>query len=183
MNHKLAFAIFNVVGFQIVWFACVAGAGRGLLWPGLLACALFAGIVLAWGGKRREDLRALACLLPLGIAIDSIFAASGWLAYALPWPWVHAAPIWIAALWVGFILTLNHSLSFLRGKPFLALLFGLLGGPAAYAASANVFGAVEFGVEPMLALAAVALCWALVTPLAFVLIRVTAPPPSKAIPA
>ena len=39
-----------------------------------------------------------------------------------------------------------------------ALMFGLLGGPAAYAASANVFGAVEFGVEPTLALAARALC-------------------------
>jgi len=178
-SRKLALTLLNIVGFQTVWFACVAGAGRGLLWPGLLACAVFAAIVLTLGGKRREDLRALALILPIGIAIDSAFAASGWLAYALPWPWVHAAPVWIVALWIGFILTINHSLDFLRGRPWLAALFGLIGGPVAYAASANVLGAVSFGVAPMLALSAVALAWALVLPLAHALIRT---PASKSVP-
>lgn len=171
MNRALAFSIFNVIGFQTVWFASVAGAGSGQLWSGPLACLLFVLVVLGFGGKRREDLHALAWVLPLGIAVDSVFAASGWLVYALPWPSALLAPIWIIALWVGFILTLNHSLAFLRARPWWASLFGLIGGPLAYAASDSVFGAVEFGVAPMLALAAVGLAWALVLPAAFALTR------------
>ena len=104
----------NVVGFQAVWLASVAGAGAGLPWAGPLAAAVFAAAMLAWGGRARDDLRLLAVALPLGIALDSAFAASGWLVYAEAWPWSGVAPAWIASLWVGFALTLNHSMARLR---------------------------------------------------------------------
>jgi hypothetical protein len=166
--------VFNVAGFQAVWFSCVAGAGHGLLWPGLVATVVFAAMMLRFGGHCRQDLRALILLLPLGIAIDSALAYSGWLVYELPLPWSWLAPAWIVALWVGFILSLNHSLSFLRHRPWLAALFGALGGPAAYAASANVLGAVAFGVPSLQALLAVGLAWAVFMPLAFSLLGRTA---------
>lgn len=179
MKPGFAFTAFNVVGFQAVWFCCVAGAGRGLLWPGLLAAAIFAVLVLAFGGRRRDDLRTLAWVLPLGIALDSAFSASGWLVYVLPLPWVQVAPAWIVALWLGFSLTLNHSLAFLRDHPGWSALFGLVGGPLAYVASANVFAAVSFGASPTQVLCGLALAWALFLPLVFSLIR-TAPPTTAA---
>lgn len=183
MANSLALTALNVVGFQSVWLCCVAGAGRGLLWPGLLAAALFAALTLAFGGQRNRDLRALLLLLPLGIAVDSAFAASGWLAYALPVPSTQLAPVWIVALWVGFILTLNHSLAFLRDRPWLAALFGLVGGPLAYSASARVFDAVGFGAPTTHVLLAVGLAWALFMPMSFVLLKRYDPARPQANPA
>lgn len=159
----------NVIGFQIVWLASVAGAGSGRPWAGPLAAAAFAVAMLVWGGKAREDLRLLAIALPLGLALDSAFAASGWLVYAEAWPWQGLAPAWIASLWVGFALTLNHSMARLRQLPWAAAALGLVGGPLAYWTAAGAFDAVSFGVRPILAMAALAVGWAGVLPLLFAL--------------
>lgn len=154
----------NVIGYQLVWFACVAGAGRGMAWLGPVAALLFAAATLAWGGKRKADLRTLALALPLGFAIDSAFAASGWLVYAQAWPWQAAAPVWIWALWAGFAMTLNHSLAFLGDRPCSSILLGLLGGPLAYWAAADAFGALAFGAPVVWVMTALALAWAALLP-------------------
>jgi hypothetical protein len=159
----------NVIGFQLVWLASIGGAGAGLAWAGPAAAAVFVAAMLAVGGRRRDDLRMLAIALPLGLAMDSGFAASGWLVYAEPGPWPALAPVWIASLWAGFALTLNHSMAFLRGRPAAAALFGLLGGPLAYWSAAEAFSAVAFGVPAAWALAALAIGWAAVLPLLFAL--------------
>jgi hypothetical protein len=166
----------NILGYQAVWFAAVAGAGRGLAWAGPLAALVFAAATLALGGKRSADLRSLALALPVGIALDSAFAASGWLQYAQPWPWSWAAPAWIWALWVGFALTFNHSLGFLGRSPGLATLLGLVGGPLSYWVAASGFDAVAFGAPPVQVLVALGLAWALALPaLLAVNRRLTAP--------
>ncbi len=161
----------NVVGFQGVWLASIAGAGAGYAWTGPLAAALFTAATLAFGGKARADLRLLAIALPLGWLLDSAFAASGWLLYAQPWPWAWAAPVWIWALWVGFAMTLNHSMAFLAGKPWLAAAFGALGGPLAYWTAAGAFDAVSFGRPVPWVLLALAAGWAVLLPLLFALDR------------
>lgn len=155
----------NAAGFQLVWLCCVGGAGSGHGWLGPIAAILFALAVLALGGKARSDLRMLAVVLPLGFVFDSAFAAAGWLQYAQPWPWVSVAPAWILALWAGFALTLNHSMAWLRRRPWLAASFGFVGGPLAYASAARVFEAIEFAAAAGLVLAALALGWALLLPL------------------
>lgn len=160
---------FNVVGFQLVWLACVAGAGSGLPWAGPVAAILFALVMLRFGGKARDDLRLLALALPLGFVLDSALAYSGWLHYAQAWPWLKAAPVWIWALWSGFALTLNHSLAFLRERPWLAAGFGLIGGPMAYWAAAGAFDAVDFGAPVPWVIAALGLGWALILPMLFAL--------------
>ena len=157
----------NVVGFQAVWLASVAGAGAGLAWAGPLAALIFAAAMLAWGGRARDDLRLLAVALPLGLALDSAFAASGWLVYAEPWPWAGVAPVWIASLWVGFALTLNHSMARLRQWPWAAAALGLVGGPLAYWTAARAFEAVTFGAPVASVMVALALGWAAVLPLLF----------------
>lgn len=170
MNAMLL-AAGNVVGFQLVWLASIGGASAGEPWAGPLAALLFVAAMLAWGGKRREDLRLLAIALPLGIALDTAFAASGWLVYAEPWPWHSVAPVWIWSLWAGFALTLNHSMGFLANRPWTAALFGLVGGPLAYWTAAGAFEAVSFGAPVGWTLGALAVGWALVMPLLFALHR------------
>ncbi|MBP8081509.1 MAG: DUF2878 domain-containing protein [Arenimonas sp.] len=165
----------NVVGYQLVWMACIAGAGRGMAWLGPVAAMSFVVATLAFGGKRDADLRALALAVPLGVAMDSLFAASGWLNYAQAWPWPQLAPVWIWALWAAFAMTLNHSLAFLEDRPWLAALLGLVCGPLAYSAAAGTFNAVDFGVPLPWIMVALALAWALLLPLLMSLNKRLAP--------
>lgn len=166
----------NLLGYQAVWFAAVAGAGRGLPWVGPVAALAFTAVTLALGGQRAADLRSLALALPIGFLLDSAFAASGWLQYAQAWPWAGAAPVWIWALWVGFALTFNHSLRYLGTRPGLAALLGLLGGPLSYWMAASSFDAVEFGVAPGRVMIALGLAWAATLPALLVVNRRLVPP-------
>ncbi|HEU0152797.1 MAG TPA: DUF2878 domain-containing protein [Arenimonas sp.] len=181
MNRALATAA-NVVGYQAVWLASIAGAGAGHVWAGPLAALAFVAATLAFGGRRGRDLRLLAVALPLGIALDTAFAASGWLRYAEPWPWTWAAPVWIWSLWAGFAMTLNHSMAFLRERPLAACLLGLVGGPLAYWTAAGAFDAVSFGAPVAAVMGALALGWAVVLPALFALdTRLWAKAPEKAL--
>ena len=161
----------NVVGFQLVWLASIGGAGAGHAWAGPAAAAVFVAATLAFGGRRRDDLRMLMIALPLGFVLDSAFAASGWLQYAQAWPWPALAPVWIWSLWAGFALTLNHSMAFLQDRPAAAAVFGLFGGPFAYWTAASAFDAVQFAAPTAWVLAALALGWAVMLPLLFALDR------------
>lgn len=159
----------NVVGYQLVWIACVGGAGLGFTWSGPIAASAFVILTLTLGGRRDADWRALAVVVPLGFATDSLFAASGLLSYSPAWPGPALAPLWIGSLWAAFAMTLNHSLAFLGDRLWLGSLLGLLGGPLAYWTASGTFEAVDFGVAPALALSALALAWAALLPLLMLL--------------
>ncbi len=154
----------NIIGYQLMWLAAVWGAGHGLWWPGVAAAAVF----VTWGLARRgarTDLVLMAFVVPIGCAMDSLLAASGLVAYGAPVPSVHLAPLWIAAIWCSFALTLRHTFRFLFGRPLLAALFGALGAPLAYLGAARGWSAIAFGHGPWPALAALAALWALAMPL------------------
>lgn len=150
----------NLIGYQLVWFGVVIFAARGQ--PGL-SVALASGFVLAqWVLSRQQasDARLLVCAVACGLVLDGLLAGTGLLRYASPVPGV-PAPIWILALWAAFALTLNHSMTFLRGRPTVAALFGAVGGPLAYLGAARGFDAVIFPSPTWPALVALALGWAL----------------------
>lgn len=161
----------NVIGFQAVWLACVAGAGHGDPWLGPALALIFALATLRFGDRAGADLRVLMISLPLGFALDSSLSWRGWLVYTQPWPWHYVAPVWIWGLWLGFAMTLNHSLAFLRDRPWLAALFGLFGGPMAYWSAAGAFDAIEFGAPVGWVMIAIALAWAIVLPALFAIDR------------
>lgn len=156
--------IVNVLGFQCVWLASVAGAAKGWWWAGPLALLVFAGGQLALSAHRRDDVRLLLIAAPLGFAVDSLWVQLGWMVFDQPVPWAGFAPVWIVAMWLGFALTLNHSLASLKARPLVAALLGLVGGPLAYWVAATTWGAVVIspGWAPYLGLA---LAWAVLTPL------------------
>jgi uncharacterized protein DUF2878 len=155
----------NLVLYQATWLTCVAGAGHGLWWPGLIVLALFAVLQLGPGPWRRADACLLAGVSLLGFVIDSTFAQIGLMQFEAPVPWPGLAPAWMVVLWSSFALTLNHSLAFLQTRPVLAALLGGIGAPMAYWAASSGWHALSFprGVPSMLA--ATALAWALLMPL------------------
>jgi hypothetical protein len=106
--------------------------------------------------------------MALGLLVDSLLLATGWLSYPaglwLSGPWqFNLAPYWIVALWALFATTLNVSMGWLRGRPLLAVLMGAVGGPLSYLAGEEL-GGIEL-TEPVAALSALAVAWAVAMPL------------------
>ena len=154
----------NAVGFQLVWVAAVGGAARGLWWAGPAALLIFAALQLGFSRWRRADAALMLLAGVVGFAIDSLWIQLDWIEFSSPLPWTGAAPIWIVAMWVGFALTLNHSLSTLKNYPLIAVIFGLIGGPLAYWIAGSVWGAAV--IEPTLwPYVGLAISWGVLTPL------------------
>ena len=161
MNAKLV----NLVGFQLVWCLSVGGAARGAGWAGPLALVLFAGWTLARStnaASRRADIELMLACAVLGLAVDSLWLQLGWIVFASPGPWPLLAPAWIVAMWIGFGLTLNHSLSAMQRHPLAALLFGAIGGPFAYWIATDAWAATT--IDTPVAYVGLGVAWALLTP-------------------
>lgn len=152
-------SVFNVVGFQITWLACVWGAGEGSWIIGLCAAVAFSGLSFWLSRNRRQDLLTLCIALPIGFLMDSLLAQSGFLRFASPLPSADWAPYWIMALWLGFTMTLNHSLSIVYRNPMYSFLFGFLGGPIAYSIASYRFDAMQIQTDILSGLLAIAVVW------------------------
>ncbi|UGB38456.1 DUF2878 domain-containing protein [Frateuria soli] len=153
----------TLAAYELAWLAAVAGAGRGHAWPGLLAVALFAAWRLATSRTRLVDLRLAAVALALGLALEATWTGAGLLRYAAPWP-VATAPAWLLALWVAFALTIVPLFGYLHARPWLAAMLGAIGGPLAYLGAARGWRALAIAAPAWHPLLALALGWAVATP-------------------
>jgi hypothetical protein len=153
----------NVVLFQLGWFACVLGAARDWAREGIALALAIVAFHIARAARPRRELLLVAVAAAAGALADSLLAASGWLRYEGAAPLHGTAPYWIVALWALFAVTLNVSMRSLRGRPLAGALLGLVGGPLAYLGGEKL-GAVAL-LQPVPALIALALVWALATPL------------------
>jgi hypothetical protein len=153
----------NFLSLQAGWFACVLGAAHGREWIGpAVALGLFA-LHLSRHPAPRAELRLALVVTPLGWIVDSAQRAAGWIDYAGWLPLGVLAPLWIASLWTLFATTFGSSLAWLVGRPWLALVFGALGGPLSYL-GAERLGAVVLGADRGTSLAGLALTWGLAMP-------------------
>ncbi len=155
----------NLVLYHVVWFAAVDGAARGHWWWGPLSVVLFAAWQLPQSSQWRADLWLMLARrwwvsdsTPCGVQF-------GFMRYASPQPWPAVAPAWIVALWIGFALTLNHSLYPLKTRPLWSAVLGLTGGPLAYFLAQRDDYAVRIASPPWIALGVLAVAWGIVTPL------------------
>lgn len=161
--------LINFLVFQIGWFACVLGGANGLPWVGTgIALA-----IVAWHLTRAvrpgQELLLVACAAVIGMVFDSLLVSLGWLAYPSGTLIAGTAPHWIVALWMLFAITLNLSLSWLKRRLPVAILFGAIGGPLAYLGGAKL-GALTF-LAPTPGLITLAVGWALFTPFLVILSR------------
>ena len=153
----------NIVVFQVGWFATVLGAANGLPWIGPAAALAAVALHLRFAARPGVELRLVLTALGLGLVADSLLLATGWISYPNGLWLPGVAPYWIAALWVLFSCTLNVSMRWLKGRYWLAALFGAVGGPMSYLAGARL-GAMTF-VDSTLALTALAVGWGLMMPI------------------
>ncbi|MEP6897479.1 MAG: DUF2878 domain-containing protein [Rhodanobacter sp.] len=154
----------SLVGYQLVWFSAVIGAGHGHVWPGVLGWLLYASVQLALSRQPKADLALMATAILMGFMLDGVMARSGWGNYAAAWPSPTMAPAWILALWATFALTFTQSLAVLQTRPRIAALLGLIGGPLAYLSASRGWHAVTLAEPTWRGLAWLAAGWALATP-------------------
>jgi len=154
----------TLVAYEMVWFVAVIGAGHGLGWPGVLAAALFVAWRLAVSKRRGVELRLATVGLVVGLLLEAAWTGGRLVHYAAPWP-VPAAPAWLIALWVTFALTIVPLFGYLHTRPWLAALFGAVGGPLAYLGAARGWHAVAMATPAWHTLLALAAGWAIALPL------------------
>jgi hypothetical protein len=162
MSDRMTLAS-NVLLFQAGWFACVLGAAHGMPWVGVVAAAAIVGWHVLRAPRPRRELALIALSAAVGALFETLLMREGWVRFDTGVLVDGAAPYWMVALWALFATTLNVSLRALRTRLGLAALLGAVGGPAAYYAGARL-GAIEFSTLGA-ALAAIAVGWALLTPL------------------
>lgn len=156
--------VFNFIAFQAVWMAAVVGAANGIGWIGPACLLAWLPIHFHLSDCRYQDFMLAAVAVAFGTLIDTMYQYWGLLRYESASLMQPMAPLWISTLWVAYVLTLNHSLNWLRGRAALAFAFGAFGGPMAYWAGLRI-GALEFVASPALALLVIGCVWALTTPL------------------
>ncbi len=150
----------NFAAFQALWFWCVIGTPRlDPVLVVLVALALTAWLISS-GVDRVLDLVLALAVAVLGLAVDSVeiglgsFDALGLRGASFLSPW------WFVILWAGFATTLTSSFGWVRGRPIVAALLGLVFGPISYA-SAERLGALTLGAERGRSLVAIGIGWAI----------------------
>ena len=153
----------NFLMFYLGWFACVAGAGRGVPWagPATAAVLLLAHLTLA-SNRVREGVLILVVGV-FGFAVDTLQASTGLYAFSgtSMFPWL--CPPWMTALWMLFATTLNGSTEWLAGRYRLAAVLGALFGPLSYLAGERL-GAITLSSNALVSLGGIAIVWGLVMP-------------------
>jgi len=155
--------IVNIVLFKAVWLGSLVGAGSGRPWLGLMLLAGFALVHFRLTPNPRADAWLLGAAAVCGLCLDTLFAQAGLLDYAQPLPVDGMAPFWIVVMWMNFALTLNVSMRWLQGRPWLAVLLGAAGGPLAYVAGVSL-GAAAWVAPPQTALTLIGIAWAVAVP-------------------
>ncbi|MEK7727722.1 MAG: DUF2878 domain-containing protein [candidate division KSB1 bacterium] len=165
----MAVKVFNYLSYYVGWLACVYGAAYGMSAMGVAVVALLVLIHFVLTHTLREEIMMIAVIGVLGTLVDSFQAATGLLIYQGGYakaPWL--GPIWITAIWVLFASTINWSFGWLKGRTWLAVVLGAMGGPLSYAAGERI-GAVRFQYDYVLTMLALAAIWSLVLPAFFTL--------------
>ena len=157
----------NALFFQLGWFACVLSVSRNLEWPAMVLCLLLVFMHLYANPLRSKDLQLMLLGLPIGIAADTCVQAFNIMGF-YGWAIHFMSPFWLWMVWVLFLLTLNHSLSFLKHIPLaLTALLGLIFGTLSYIAGAKL-GAASFDGDPV-NLLLIALQWSILLPILVVI--------------
>jgi len=134
--------IINIVALKLTWLAAVIGASNGMVLPSLIAVACFGLWQLSQNRRHKNDVLFICIAFVIGFILDSAWQVFGLIDYATGFTFT--APVWILSLWIAFSLTtFNHSLSWLKTRPILAVLFGMVGAPVSYYAG-HKLGALDY---------------------------------------
>jgi len=157
----------NFVLFQAGWFACILGAANEqVLWP--VICTLLYLVIHIWRSEHSNlELKLILKAVIFGVSADTLIANLGFLYFKDAWPSAYLSPIWMWTLWALVASTINGSLSWLRGRPWLGAALGAIAGPMSYEAGIRM-GAGSWGPNGQLGgLVLLAIVWGVAMPLFF----------------
>jgi hypothetical protein len=155
--------LLNVAAFKIGWLSSVVGGAQQLPWLGPAVVLLAIGLHLFYAKRPRSEFTLILICGLVGAAFDSVLVANGLVTYPSGLFNEILAPVWIIGMWMLFATTLNVSMQWLKSRPALAALIGLFAGPLSYLGG-HKLGGIEF-VNETVALAALAIGWAIMMPL------------------
>lgn len=141
----------QLIAFQLLWFSAVIGR-NDWLWLPLSLIALH----FIFTPSRAKDWHVIPLAL-IGIVIDAFLTWGGVFAF-------DNFPIWLGLLWIGFVLTLGHSMVWLRRlPPALLVPLGAVAGTASYLAGWKL-EAVDFPLGLTWSVLALLFLWSLLLP-------------------
>jgi hypothetical protein len=127
--HNLA----NALLFQLCWFAAIL-----LDWYWALPAFMLL-VLQVWAGAKVRVLWPLLGIALAGIVADTIFVQFG--VYSFPQERLTlpgGEPVWMALLWVAFVLTLPYSLNWLVQKRLAFIITCAVAGPLSYSAGVRL---------------------------------------------
>ncbi|MEM7360550.1 MAG: DUF2878 domain-containing protein [Pseudomonadota bacterium] len=149
--------VINALMFKIGWLGVVFLGSGTLHWTAPILVTMIVGFHLIMCRNPKIELKLILVAVLMGALWESFIASQGLVIYAHGQPGTYLAPAWIVAMWALLATTLNVNLAWMRGRPFLTILFGAIGGPCAFLAGEKL-GAVTFP-DPLLTLIVLALGW------------------------
>lgn len=156
--HKLI----NALGFQVGWWACIAGVGLGLEIQAIAFCAVLVCAHLSISKSPLQEIRLAGVALLMGILVDSLLQCLSVIDF-YGWALGPLSPFWLWMLWALFAMTLNGSLAFLKNQSHLTCaILGMVFGPLTYFAGARL-GAASLEATPV-HMFALASAWMLAMP-------------------
>lgn len=155
--------VINIIFFQIGWFACVLTAASNQPLVGAIISLFIIVSHVLISKQYKQEIRIIVIAMIIGFFWDSLIVSTGLITYTSGMLSDFIAPYWIVLMWALFATTLNYSLSWMKEKLLLSIVFGAIAGPLAYYAGVKL-GAVEF-TNKFNALLALSIGWAIFTPL------------------
>ena len=152
--------IVNAVLFQILWFAAILGSAKLLMWPSILACVVLAIWQLNPTRRHATDLKLVGAAIFIGLVGDTLLLHFNLFKFTYSFPIAKITPLWIIFMWIGFALTINHSMKWINLHPLLPAILGLIFAPLSYLAGLRL-GAVEYLADPLLISVCIGIIWAI----------------------
>ena len=157
----------NFVFFQAGWFACVIGAANHHVSWAVVGVSVYIAIHIYRSHSVKLELRLLIKVLIYGVSADTLISYLGSLSFNSAWPIPYLSPIWMWTLWALVASTINGSLSWLKNRPILGAVLGVISGPLSYEAGV-VMGAGAWDSSSHLGgLVLIAIAWGVAIPLFF----------------
>ena len=164
--QKMTSKIINFIFFQLIWFVCIIGAATNETHSAVAFSLLIILFHLYLTKDKKNELKILLLASILGFLFDGFLLKNELVLYANHGWSYSITPLWIIVLWMGFAITLNSSLSWLKKKIKLSVLLGAIGGPLAYLAGEKLNAVTILSPN---AIIVIAIGWGIITPLLIII--------------
>lgn len=154
----------NFALYYAGWFACILGPAWGYPWTGTFIALGLIACHLALARRPGGEVTLMLAAAAVGLVVDTVQIAGGLLRFPSAGRFAWLPPAWLIVLWAQFAATFHFSMQWLKGRPWLAALFGAVGGPLAFLAG-HKLGVVDFHPEVWRSMLSLAIVWGAVLPL------------------